>query len=229
MNDLEYSFLQCISASYLSYVEKGARSTAKIKHPHQWLSDTLKTKLGGEYVVHSIRHDSDRAKEKEVQGRYYDKKVDIAIEHNKEIISGLGFKFVTSNYKQNSNNYFENLLGETANLQRGHISYGSLLVLPSQIRYLNKDGSYDKIEVVSSHNLEKYMRLYRDKDFPHKPSVSGIIFVDIDYQNSCVTNITDIDNMHFTDEIKLFLENDVCLDKFIDVFVKQTIYQAAAK
>ena len=51
------------------------------------------------------------------------KNLDIAVFENKKIIATVSFKFVTSNYKQNANNYFENLMGETANIRRQNIGF----------------------------------------------------------------------------------------------------------
>lgn len=62
-------------------------------------------------------------KEMKLDGRYIDKVVDITILKNSKPIAGIGVKFVMQNYSQNSNNYFENMLGETANIRCANIPY----------------------------------------------------------------------------------------------------------
>jgi hypothetical protein len=62
-------------------------------------------------------------KEATVQGKYYPKDIDIAVMKDDKAIFCLSIKFITSNYKQNANNYFENIMGETANIQANQIPY----------------------------------------------------------------------------------------------------------
>lgn len=77
-----------------------------------------------------------------VSGRYFDKKVDISVfkkENGQEIaIGGLAIKSIMTNYAQNSNNYFEDMLGETANLRSNGKLYFQLLVLPEQMPYFGE-------------------------------------------------------------------------------------------
>ena len=226
MSQLKRGFLACIQDSYRQYIAHGARSTEKLKPVHQWIADTLKSRLGDNYEIYSMRQDGTGG-EIQASGLYYDKKVDIGVKFNGRVISGIGFKFVTSNYQQNSRNYFENMLGETANLRRSEVGYCALLVLPSKIKYLNRGGGTARYEIPKSHNLETYLKLWRDCDFPHKPEALGIVFVDIDYDNDNVTGFTDVDKMLFNDDIKAFLETEACLDNFFNIFVKMAKHKAA--
>ena len=227
MPELGAGFLQCIQDSYQKYIEFGARSTEKLKPAHRWLADAVAERLGGDYQARGIRDDNSLAREEEASGRYYDKRIDVAVLHQGRIVSGIGFKFVTSNYKQNSGNYFENLLGETANLQRADVGYGALMVLPSVVQYLGRGGGVQKEEIVNSHNMEKYLRLWKDRDFPHKPGAVGLVFVDIDYAVRRVVRLTDIDKSVFSPPIKEFLKTGASLENFFNVFIKLTEYKAA--
>ena len=83
--------------------------------------------MGKEYKVFSQGYGDD--KEKEINGRYYDKKVDITIAYKNKIVAGIGVKFVQQNYAQNSNNYFENMLGETANIRTNKIPYFQIFII----------------------------------------------------------------------------------------------------
>jgi hypothetical protein len=43
------------------------------------------------------------------------------------------------NYSQNSNNYFENMLGETANIRSSNIPYFQIFIIPDEIPYYKKE------------------------------------------------------------------------------------------
>jgi hypothetical protein len=66
------------------------------------------------------------------------KDVDITISRNREPVFCLGIKFVTSHYKQNTNNYFENMMGGTANIQATQIPYAQLIIENFEIVQQNR-------------------------------------------------------------------------------------------
>ena len=106
--------------------------------------------------------------------------MDITILKDNKPISALGFKFVTSNYKQNSNNYFENMLGETANIRRNDLLYGQILIFKEQVPYFSADEKmFTKIEKINESNLKKYFKLGVDdaQNLYHKPDIMFISFV----------------------------------------------------
>ena len=105
-----------------NYLLVHAMSTKKIIPMHKCLSEILQEKLGNDFEIKSMGIGDN--KEYKFEGKYYGKDLDITILKDNKPISALGFKFVTSNYKQNSNNYFENMLGETANVKRNDLLYG---------------------------------------------------------------------------------------------------------
>ncbi len=116
---MKESFLNAISKTFRAYNTFGARSNKKLIPIHKWFADAIESRLGKKYSVRSLGKDG----EIKLDGKYYPKTLDIAISKDKKIITTISFKFVTSNYKQNSNNYFENLLGETANIRRANIGF----------------------------------------------------------------------------------------------------------
>jgi len=100
---------------------------------------------------------------KNARGRYIDKVVDIIVLNELgQPISGIAFKFVMSNYKQNSNNYFENMLGETANIRCRNIPYFQILVLIEEVPYYSNSGHIKKFEKLSENDLKKYIILSGD-------------------------------------------------------------------
>lgn len=59
----------------------------------------------------------------------------------------------------------------------------------------------------------KYIKLYNDLDFPHKPNVLGIVLIDFDDNENAY--FVDLDSMEFSEETKNILKNEVSLNKFI--------------
>lgn len=120
-------------------------------------------------------------KEQVCLGKYYDKAVDITVLFKNKPISGIGFKFITSNYKQNSNNYFENMLGETANLRRNDFAYAQILVFKHKMPYYSSDKkTFTKIERITQHNLSKYCKLHFDSqaELFHRPDLTFLSFIE---------------------------------------------------
>ena len=127
MNDTE-RFRKGLEEGYKEYLSVHPRSRAKILPIHQVIAEILLAKLGGQAKGFTVlAMGIDNSKELALGGKYYTKAIDIAVLYNNQPVSGLGFKFITSNYKQNSNNYFENMLGETANLKRVDFLHGQML------------------------------------------------------------------------------------------------------
>ena len=66
------------------------------------------------------------------------------------------------NYSQNSNNYFENMLGETANIRCANIPYFQIFIIPDTLPCYNKQGLLQKWEEFTLHNAIKYLTLSED-------------------------------------------------------------------
>jgi hypothetical protein len=199
--DLENSFLNAITESFKAYNEHGARSNKKLMPIHKWFAEVIENKLGDKYYTKCLGNGG----EYKLNGKYYPKNLDISI-FNKEtnkLISTISFKFVTSNYKQNANNYFENLLGETANIRRVNVGFAHFLVLRRHTPYYTKNkgnlrGELKKIELISERDLMKYIKLYNDLNFPHKPDVLGIALIDFDNNENAY--FVDLDSMKISEE-----------------------------
>ena len=184
MNNLH--FLDILKASFLKYLETGARSNKKLKILHGAISKDLSARLdkanttGDKYAVASL--DCKGGKEKSIKGHYVNKSVDIVVSKDNEPIAGVAVKFVMSNYKQNSNNYFENMLGETANMRCNNIRYFQIFVIADKIPYFDKDGNIkEKWEEIDKHNLNKYIVLSNDNidKYLHTPDKLLVFVVNI--------------------------------------------------
>lgn len=153
-------FLTVVKDSFKKFLETGSRSNEKLKILHGAIAEDLKERLGNAYSVRSLGVGN--GKEMKIDGRYIDKAVDITILKNKQAIAGIGVKFVMQNYSQNSNNYFENMLGETANIRCANIPYFQIFIIPDKLPYYKNDGTFQKWEDFSVHNSAKYITLSKD-------------------------------------------------------------------
>lgn len=221
MGQIGSKFLSAISASFKAYNKKGgARSIKKLVPIHKFLSETILNKLGKSFSIKSLGIGD--GKEATLDGKYYLKDLDIAIFKKEKIVATVSFKFVTSNYKQNANNYFENLMGETANIRRQGVGFAHFLVLRGHTPYYSKNkgnlrGKEQKIEIINEKDLQKYIKLFKDMDFPHKPDLIGVCLLDFDKNNN--PKLVSYNDFDFSAETKKILQNEFSLKKFLDKFI----------
>lgn len=161
---MNQEFLDVLKQSFEYYLEYGARSNEKLKVLHPHIAQVLHNELAkhsnynNEFTIHSLEYGENK-KEADITGAYMNKKVDITIKKNGNPIAGIAVKYVMSNYKQNSNNYFENMLGETINLRVNNIDYFQVIILLEEMPYYNKDKVITKWESINEHNIKKYQNL----------------------------------------------------------------------
>ena len=144
-------------AAYKEYLTYGERSNKKLIPLHSFIAESLQNRLGEEFQVNSLGHGTN--KEEELMGALYDKRVDIAVLKDGTQVGAIAVKFVASNYSQNANNYFENMIGETFNLRSGNIVYSQFFVLKNPIPYLGKNKTVEKIEHINNDRILKYKKL----------------------------------------------------------------------
>lgn len=177
-------------------------------------------------------------KEKTISGIYMNKKVDISIFKNNTPVAAIGVKFIMSNYLQNSNNYFENMLGETANIRSNGIAYFQVFVLPDSLPYFNeKTQGISKIEHVKKHYIDKYIKLSNSNPDLHMHTPNKTLFYIIEFPEFDLEKISsrqDYIEYHNNLDIKVspkehsdynfgkaIIYNDY--EKFIDEVVKYCI------
>lgn len=216
--EVNKSFLKAIAETFKAYNDSGARSNKKLIPIHKWFAKHLEDNLGKGYSILSLGNGG----EANLNGKYYPKNLDISVIKDNKILATISFKFVTSNYKQNANNYFENLLGETANIRRVNVGFAHFLVLRAKTPYYNKNkgnlrGETIKIETLNDRDISKYIKLFQDNDFPHKPDVLGISILDFD--ESGKPAITDLNNLGISKDNQNTLNKELCLGKFLDRFI----------
>ena len=189
MNDEQ--FLNKIKESFYEYLNTSSRSNKKLKILHGAIAKDINDRLENKYEISSLGYNS--GEESGVLGRYMPKKVDIAIGKDNKIKGSIGLKFIMSNYSQNSNNYFENMLGETANIRMNGKPYFQILILPSCLPYFKNDRTISYYEIITKHKLEKYINLSYDNvdACMHIPNKTLIYIVDMKKVPSYIKNKDD--------------------------------------
>lgn len=176
------AFFNIIQTSFKEFVKCGtSRSTAKLKPLHGAIAADIAARLGQTYRIWSQGFLNDH--EQKIDGRYIGKMVDIAIEdlHTHRMVGGIGVKFVMQNYSQNSNNYFENMLGETANIRAAHCPYFQIFIILDKLPYYQRSGVLKKWETFTHRNVHKYSALAADNidSFFHTPNKTLICVVHV--------------------------------------------------
>lgn len=231
MNNNE--FLDTISKSFKKFLETGSMSNQKLKILHGDIAEDLKKRLGEDYDIKSLNLNN--GKECNIPGRYIDKKVDITIIKDKKISAGIGVKFVMQNYSQNSNNYFENMLGETANIRSNNTPYFQIFIIPDKIPYYNNNGDIKNWEEFSIHNVKKYNILSQDniETFFHTPTKTLLSVIHLpelnkdkiktrkDY-NNFYRNINNLKISFSNNSYKTFQKSVIFND--YDSFITKVIY-----
>ena len=197
-----HEFLSVVGDAFKKFLETGSRSNEKLKILHGAIAKDLQKRLGNEYWVQSLGVGD--GKEMKIDGRYIDKAVDITILKKDKPIAGIGVKFVMQNYSQNSNNYFENMLGETANIRCANIPYFQIFIIPDKLPYYKNDGTFQKWEEFSSHNSAKYLTLSKDdiQTSIHTPTKTLLFVIhlpeiekDVKDKKEYVTYYSNVDDM----------------------------------
>lgn len=199
-----------INDTYPQYKSNGKRSTKKLIGVHTFLGNFLKdyfSSVPGIEVKWNAGDDTN--KEANVPGALYDKKIDITVLKDDNPVLCLGFKFPCSNYKQNSINYIETMIGETYNIQRNGIPYFHILVLPSVMPYFDKNGEIKRDDKITEKDIGKYLILNDDTDnsAPHHM----LIFL-IDFDETYDTIIG------YSDPCKVFVSKKIEYENFAEKF-----------
>lgn len=230
-------FLEVVKESFTTYLSVGtSRSTAKLKTLHGHIANDLENLLGKEFAIKSQGYGND--KEGSIDGRYYPKNVDITVLKNGKPVAGYAVKFVMRNYSQNSNNYFENMLGETANIRANSIPYFQIFIIFEKVPYYSNGGEFKRYDVISEHNLDKYLALSKDDPsiFFHTPDKTLVVLIKLkekelnyyfensnDYAEYYRSVINDNDLMRYSDKIKGTFDNSVIYNNYED-FLKRTYH-----
>jgi len=207
----EQELIKVLEDSFKAYKEHGPQSPAKIKPLHKYLADVILDIWGNDFQVHYMG--DDLSKEKKIAGKYNEKTIDITITKNNIPVFCVGIKFISSNYKQNSYNYFESMMGETANIQRNDIPYAHIIILPQKLPYIDKNGNVIKYEIIKDKDIQKYINLVFDIQNPHKPYSLGFFVIDINNDGTITKNNP---SNSFSEVVAKRLQEKLSLEFFFD-------------
>ena len=234
--------LDVVKESFKTYLSVNtSRSTAKLKVLHGKIAKDISEQFGSEYCVQSqgIGNDSEGS----IQGRYYLKNVDITVSKKGKPVAGYSIKFVMRNYSQNSNNYFENMLGETANIRANATPYFQIFIIFDKVPYYKSGGAFQKYDVLTEHNLEKYCALSKDDPtaFLHTPDKTLFVILNLkekepdyafvdskDYAKYYNSVIDDADLISYSKKIKDIFDDSVILNDY-EKFIKKTYHITEGK
>lgn len=235
-------FLEVIRNSFYTYLSiDTSRSTAKLKSLHGHIARDLQDLFGEEYTIQSQGYHDD--KEGVIEGRYYPKNVDITVNYCGKPVAGYAIKFVMRNYSQNSNNYFENMLGETANIRSNSIPYFQIFIIFEKVPYYKTGGVFQKYDIITQHNLDKYFALSKDNPdcFYHTPDKTLIVLLRLkekapnfafhsskEYADYYKSVIEDTDLLAYSTKINDTFDDSVILNNYSD-FLKRTYFIVQGK
>ena len=208
---LEQRFLKAMQESYQKVLDHGPRSNEKTKVLHGWVQDELKRELGDEYTFTGQTPQS--AREAQVGGMYYDKKVDVLISRNGQELGVISIKFVISSYWKNSTNYIEQQIGETANLRRKNIVYGNLFCLTNPIPRV-EGGRVTSHEHLREQDIQRYAKLRADHEHAHAPDEMALGIVELDAEANAITGVADIATLDISDSSRASLTNELSVIHF---------------
>ena len=204
---------RCLDALRKAW-ELGAssRSQKKLKVLCQWIREEILKKLAG-YEVYATGDGKPENKRK-VDGKYYQKKVNIAISRGDCELGAISVRLIESSYKKNVNNYLEQQLGETANLRGQRLIYGNIVFLPHPIPVSRDD--WMSVEHLTNASLDRYRKLVADHDSIVVPNVQAIVVAQLDQQTGEPIRLATRHDLNSLGQAYLdFLFEQVHITKFI--------------
>ena len=210
--NIEQRFLAAMQQSYQMVLEHGTRSNQKTRVLHGWVQDELRRELGDDYAFTGQSPASTH--EANVEGMYYGKDVDVLVSRHDQELGVISIKFVISNYWQNSINYLEQQIGETANLRRRNVVYGNLFCVTNPIPYKNRAGEITRLEAIREHDIRRYASLRADHEHIHAPQEMAIGIVDLDIEQDAVTGVTNPADLDISEDSRGALANALSLNLF---------------
>lgn len=138
-------FIQEMNTVYYLYSKHGARSNKKVLSFHKFIKCQLEKVFVEPMYKVQIEF---KVKSTNASGS---KKCDIVVLKNNQSYVIFPVKLITSNYKQNKNNAWENLTGELSHLKwtNPNIYIIPINVFMNKTPYLNKDGKITKFEEIT--------------------------------------------------------------------------------
>ncbi len=218
MSGIERRCLDALQRAWMLGVES-PRSNNKLKILHGWLrNELLRVLLGYEIFCH-MENPEKYSREIRVDGKYYQKKVDLLIRRNGMDVGVVNVKFVLSNYKKNAVNYFEHQLGETANLRSQQLVYGNVIFLPDPVP-VDRDqvilNMITKTERINDKSVQRYIDLSEDHHNIVVPDVQALVIAVLDPGSDFIVRMANASDLqHLTERSRHFLGERAGIEKFV--------------
>ena len=230
MENFEKRYLKAIKDAYEAVKRSSPQSNEKLKVLHGWIRSEVQKLFGKDFEV--IGLDKKSKKELKIKGYYYNKNVDIAVTKNGRYLGVISVKFVISNYNQNKINLFEQQLGETVNLRKNNIVFGSIFILTEPIPYYTNKGEFKKSEHVSDSVVEIYDKLSQSHTQLHAPdaqclAIFKLINEESKQKRKIVRKCVSYDLPNISEENFAKLHNNLDLEIFLDHFKHQILAKDA--
>lgn len=173
-------FTDTITECYRLYHVHGSRSSKKVDYFHNYLKTELELVLNNRQG-YSVELETDVSCTN-ASGK---KRCDVVIMRNGEPFIVFPIKLIMTNYKQNKNNYFENLTGEVMHLhwENPKLRIIPVNVFPEKLPYLTKDKVISKFETVETKDIDCYSIL---KDRGPCYDVVNLV-INVEYKDSINT------------------------------------------
>lgn len=194
--------------SYAAFLDSGPRSTEKLAPLHGWVQEELRRHLRDSAKYTLTGQTAETRNERKIEGRYYEKRVDVSVEADDRILAVVNVKFILSSYRKNAINYLEQQIGETANLRRQNIVYGNLFFLTNPIP------SGTKEERLTPRDIHRYLKLRQDHEHIHSPDEMAIGIVEVDTGNRAVLGITGPRDLPLDDDAWRALDEEFSVERF---------------
>jgi hypothetical protein len=208
----EADLIQSIQQSYDFIIENNnSTSPKRLNSLQSFVGNIIRENLREDVVVSFPNLQN-------VEGAYYRKKVPIVVSLEGDIKLCIGSKSILNGYGANIINHFQNLLGETANIQANGIMYANILFIPTRIPKNNSGGGIIEYERITEADLQKFVKLFSLQDFTHTPFATACIIIDINYEAETV-QLTDLSTI-FTPNFQQFYHENLSMSQFLAKIVE---------
>lgn len=154
----EKQFIEIMNVTYTKYFEYGSRSPKKVNYFHSCIKDMLQ-----QYFT--IENDFEIKLEYKIPScnSSNNKKCDIVILKNKIPYIIFPVKIIMTNYKQNKNNFWENLTGELVQIKWANhdIKIIPINIFMDKTPYLKNSKKIKHFESVTPSDIEIYNELIK--------------------------------------------------------------------
>lgn len=135
------------------------------------------------------------------------------------------------------------MLGETANIRANGVPYFQIFIIFEKVPYYKNGGAFQKYDVLTKHNLEKYFALSKDDpaSFLHTPDKTLFVVLRLkektpdyhfvnskDYAQYYNSVINDADLLAYSEKIEDTFDDSVILNDY-EKFMKKTYYIAEGR